>query len=158
MVVHASAGALVGEMSQTAFTAFSVSFLLHFLMDMVPHGDHEIVANYKKNKQIRKIIAFLLMDITATLIFIMALCLTTLPFNAKLVFWGVFGGLLPDMLVAIYQTFEIKLLKKFNYFWVIIKKDINTIFLTIINFLPQIFLIPVKILMRADLACITAGR
>ncbi len=116
MVVHASAGALIGEISQTALSAFSISFVLHFIMDLVPHGDHEIVARYRENKQVKKILSFLITDTLATLCLVVALFVSPIPFNEQLVFWGIAGALLPDIIVALYQVFEFRLLKKFNHF------------------------------------------
>ena len=70
MVIHAASSAWIGELSNSALMAFFVCFILHFILDFIPHGDHNIVANYKEQKKMRRIYIFLIADLIATLLFL----------------------------------------------------------------------------------------
>ena len=125
MAVHAGAGAVIGELSQTAFSAFTLSFLLHFLMDFIPHGDHAIVENHFQKKNRIPTYTFILSDLIVSLVFILALSFSQVSFNKTLVLWGVFGGILPDFLVAIYQVTKVRFLKGFNDFHYFVHDFLN---------------------------------
>ena len=126
MVIHAAASAWVGEVAPNPASAFFISFVLHFLMDFIPHGDHEIVNNYRNKKAIKRIYTFIIADLLMTILFILSIELFDIGLQKKIMFWSIFGGLLPDIAVAIYKMTETPVLKKFH--------DLH---FTIHNFLPE---------------------
>lgn len=113
LVVHASVGAIIGKKVSHAGFAFIMSFVAHFLMDFVPHGDHEIVRNYQQKKQMRQLYFFLLSDVFATLFFITAIILAESSHLSASMTWGLIGGILPDLLMVSFFLTKGKLLKRF---------------------------------------------
>ena len=113
LVVHASIGALIGKKIQNNFLAFAISFVAHFIMDFLPHGDHEIVNNFKAKKQTAKLYVYLLSDAISTILLIIAILSSDNFTNTKGLFYGIIGGILPDIIVFIFHLSKGHIFNKF---------------------------------------------
>lgn len=115
--VHATVGAVIGEQVDSALLAFVLAFISHFLLDIIPHGDEAVIKEYRngfKNKGMKYLIVF---DIVSTIILLPVLFISqNISFNL-IVIWGIIGGILPDILVAIHEVSHkyFKRTHKFHY-------------------------------------------
>lgn len=116
LVVHAATGAIIGQHSTTAFMAFVLSFIAHFIMDFIPHGDHELMKQYQENKQTASIYFHILSDWLSTLFFVIAF-MAAAPEGqlGNLMMWGIFGGVLPDLFCGLYYVSKGHLMHNFTY-------------------------------------------
>lgn len=101
--VHATVGAIIGENVNTPLLAFVLAFISHFILDIIPHGDEAIIKAYRndfKNKGVKYLIIF---DVISTAILMPLLFLSQkVNFNLTVI-WGICGGILPDIMVAIHE-------------------------------------------------------
>ncbi|MDO8463138.1 MAG: hypothetical protein Q7S96_02610 [bacterium] len=101
LTMHAATGALAGELSPNALTAFALGFLSHFLLDMFPHGDRGIAHATKATGKARRFYLLLAVDIGASIaIFFPAFALGKFE-HPLYAYIGMLAGLLPDLIVAI---------------------------------------------------------
>ena len=120
LTVHSAAGLLIAEQTNNIWLAFSLGFLSHFLLDMIPHGDNTLVKEKFKfsDNEIR-----LLKRLTGTDVLIMGVMLLSLYLTGHLpdiwlAAWAVAGTILPDFLQGIYVLTKTKLLEKyFSIHW-----------------------------------------
>lgn len=115
LVTHATAGAVIGQFTGNPVLAFCVALVVHFLMDMIPHGDVGISDNFRVYKRKRKqAVAYAVVDGVATVLFVLFL------FNARDILslqnftWGIAGSVLPDLMVGLYDLTKVKFLKWFS--------------------------------------------
>jgi hypothetical protein len=110
MVSHAAVGALIGAAVPNSYAAFSLGFLSHFVLDMIPHGDELMLENYKSGKKskARRAMAYVTMDAIITAYAIMAI-LSSAPTS-------IVGAILPDLLVGIYEITKVKWLRGYVAF------------------------------------------
>ncbi len=115
ITTHAALGALVGELfPQHPITAFFLSIALHFLSDLVPHGDSEMYKGYVAGSKVKRAIAYVVIDSIIAILFVLVL-FNTQVFESRLsVSLGVVGGVLPDMLVAIHEVTKARFLTWFH--------------------------------------------
>ncbi len=115
IVTHAAIGAVIAEALPThPFLAFTLAFLVHFLTDLIPHGDTGLYKGYVAGTQVKTAYLFVGIDALATVISVIYL-LTKIVFDHRLaITMGIVGGVLPDMLVAIYEVFRPKWLRWFH--------------------------------------------
>jgi hypothetical protein len=83
--------------------AFSLGFALHFLFDMIPHGDQVIYEAYKRGDGFRKAIMHTSLDAVATVITVIAIFSSGNFPSEVSVAAGIIGGLLPDLLVGLHE-------------------------------------------------------
>ncbi len=117
IAVHGAVGALIGENINSPILAFVLAFVSHFCLDFIPHGDHDQVKYYKKEKRLNKIVSLVLVDASICIFFLAnyfseARGITT---NFRPVIAGIAGGILPDIIVAFYNLHR-GYFFRFNYF------------------------------------------
>ena len=118
---HVAAGALIGQQLGTnPVLIFLLAFASHFLLDLVPHGDHHHVDGYYNGHKeaIRKLYNAIIVDAVITIIMVIILLVYT-DLNKVAIAWGMIGGVLPDLLVGIAELRKSKLLNLYNkfHFW-----------------------------------------
>ncbi len=117
LVTHAAIGALVGELFPNhPYLAFVLGFCSHLLTDIIPHGDTKIYKGYIAGSKVKRAIAYVMLDGVITVFFILTLFNTHVYDHRFAVSMGVAGGVLPDLLVAMYEIFHVKALKWFHKF------------------------------------------
>lgn len=115
IVTHAAIGALIGEaFPGNPWVAFWVSFVVHFLTDLIPHGDTNLYKGYVNGTKIKKALLFIGVDVAATVFFIVYFFLRVFVDHRLAIVMGVVGGVLPDVLVAVHEIFHIKYLEWFH--------------------------------------------
>ncbi len=112
--IHATAGALIGQQINNPILAFILAFVSHFILDVIPHGDHDWIEEYKggQKAKARKIVSIVVIDVLVLL----ALLISKFYFKSFTpnlpIVAGVAGGLLPDFLVGCHELSD-KLFKRF---------------------------------------------
>lgn len=103
LAVHALIGAIAGNAVQSPTAAFSLGFISHFFTDMVPHGDEHMYEGYKNGKKITRALLYVGFDALGTVALVALIFLKQdffSPFNVTV---GMLGGLLPDLLVGLFE-------------------------------------------------------
>jgi hypothetical protein len=119
LAVHTVAGAFMSQLPLPIAAIFVLSFISHFLIDIIPHGDEQFFDSEwprdKRLQQAKKIIALDLILTTGLALYFFG---TTPEYLHWALFAGIFGNLLPDMLISIHELTPIKtnLLKRFHTF------------------------------------------
>jgi hypothetical protein len=104
VVTHAVTGAVIGQLVKNSPISFILGVVVHFLMDMIPHGDS---ADYKKFKESNTIpkgrIYQLLFDNVIMFGLIMYLLIFKVDGYWWPTFWGIIGSILPDLMVGVHE-------------------------------------------------------
>jgi hypothetical protein len=124
ITVHAAVATLAGSQIQNPFLAFFVGMGLHFLFDIIPHGDKELGKKFfgfkmKKMKETEKLKTMAMygsLDGCALVIYIIFIFKTFDFAKSDGVSAAILGGVLPDLLVGFYQLTKIRSLKWFYSF------------------------------------------
>lgn len=106
--VHASVGALAGNAVGSPIAAFALGFVSHFFIDMIPHGDAHMYEGYKSGKRKMHAILYATSDAIATIVLISMFFIREDFFHPVNVSLGIIGGLLPDLIVGIYEIVKPK--------------------------------------------------
>lgn len=115
LTTHATLGAVIGHATGNPLLAFIFGFISHFLIDMIPHGDTGIADNYKVHKRRRKqALAYVMVDAVFAIFFVLLLANTRDIESMRAYSWGIAGGVLPDLLVGIYEITKTRFLRWFN--------------------------------------------
>ena len=116
LVTHATAGAVIGQFTGNPVLAFIFGFVIHFLMDMIPHGDVGISDNFRIYKRRRKqAVTYAVVDGAATVLFVLFLFNTRDILSLQNFTWGIAGSVLPDLMVGLYDLTKLKFLKWFSW-------------------------------------------
>lgn len=121
ITVHAAAGAIVGTQISSPFFAFLVGVGLHFLMDIIPHGDRELGKRFfgllnkklSEEEKIKSLAAYGMMDYLILIFFLIYSFKNFYFAKDDGVIWAMIGSILPDVLVALYMLTKSKWLKWF---------------------------------------------
>jgi uncharacterized membrane protein YeaQ/YmgE (transglycosylase-associated protein family) len=102
--VHGAFGFLIGEHTSSPLLAFVLGFLSHFILDIIPHGDHDDVENYVDHNKLKSIINVIVIDSIAGIIFLILIFthLHNSTVDVTPIAAGIIGAILPDFLVAFY--------------------------------------------------------
>ena len=117
LTVHSAAGLVVGNYVKNPFLAFFVGFILHYLFDIIPHGDTKV------SKKYHNVIYMTLAGIIDLAVVISSFLIIIL-FQNKLFSWSqitaICGSVLPDALLFCYfilpQNKILSQLKKFHHY------------------------------------------
>jgi len=102
--VHATVGAIIGENVHKPLLAFILAFISHFILDIIPHGDKELIKAYRENFKNKTMLYLIYFDLISTPILLGLLFYTHQINFSQSVFWGIIGGVLPDIMVAIFEV------------------------------------------------------
>src|SRR5512133_2300013 len=101
VATHAAVGALFGEvMPSHPILVFVLAFVVHFFMDMIPHGDSLLYHAYSKGDRKKLAMFIQISDIVIMICFAVYLCTQVIVHQRLAVIMGIAGGVLPDALVA----------------------------------------------------------
>ncbi len=115
LTTHATLGAVIGRAVGTPVLAFIFGFISHFLIDMVPHGDTGLSDNFRIHKRKRKqAVAYVIIDAVVAIFFVLLLANTRDIDSVRTFSWGIVGGVLPDLLVGVYEVTKTPMLRWFN--------------------------------------------
>lgn len=117
LTTHATLGAVIGHAVGTPVLAFIFGLISHFIVDMIPHGDTGLSDNFRVHKRKRKrAVAYVVVDAIIALFFVLLLANTRDIESMRTFSWGIAGGVLPDLIVGLYEVTKTPLLKWFNTF------------------------------------------
>lgn len=107
VTTHAAIGALIAEhIPDHPYVAFVLGIASHFLSDIIPHGDTNLYKEYISGRKVKRSIAYSVIDGVLAMFFVIIM-LNTMPSEAKLaVSLGMIGGVLPDLIVGVYEVFK----------------------------------------------------
>ncbi len=119
--VHAATGAIIGTEISSPWLAFLAAFAIHFVMDVIPHGDHELGKRFfgligkklSEEEQIKKMIAYEVLDLFVVVFFVIYAFKNFYFAKDDSVVWAIIGGILPDVIVFAYFVTKSKYLKWF---------------------------------------------
>lgn len=117
LAAHAAIGAAIGISVGNPALAFLFGFISHFIADAIPHGDSAEANEFWSTRKVKKSsAAIVVIDAIVAMFVILWLASSDLitPWGAFT--WGIVGGLLPDLLVGLYEWKRIDILKSFNRF------------------------------------------
>lgn len=118
LAVHAAAGAIIGQnLEEGAVLIFLLAFTSHFLLDLIPHGDHHHVVDYYfgNKSKLKQIYNIILIDAVATTILAVVL-MTLTNLNRIAIAWGIIGAVFPDLLVGLNELIKNSKTKWFTRF------------------------------------------
>jgi len=121
ITVHAAAGALVGTEIANPYLSFTVGVILHFIMDIIPHGDRELGKRFfgllnkkiSEEEKIKSLAAYGLIDYIALSLFLLYAVKNFYFIKDDGVIWCIIGSIVPDLLVALYVLTKSHYLKWF---------------------------------------------
>ncbi|TAK04972.1 hypothetical protein EPO33_03180 [Patescibacteria group bacterium] len=114
LATHATVGAIVGRAAPDPISAFFLAFASHFLLDIIPHGDADLYKDYKRGNKVRLALSYTMIDAIVTAYVVVAIAQARLFDSGLNVAAGVVGGLLPDLLVGIFEVTKTRWLVKFH--------------------------------------------
>ena len=115
ITTHAALGALVGELFPNhPILAFGFGMISHFLSDIIPHGDTHLYKGYVTGSKVKRAIAYVAIDGIVAIFFVLFLFNTRLFDNRLAISMGIVGGVLPDLIVGIYEVTRYKGLRWFH--------------------------------------------
>ena len=117
ITTHALIGALVAnQFPHHPAISFACGIFSHFLTDIIPHGDSKLYKDYVggSKRKARRAVAYVMLDgIAAIYTILVLLNMGTSPDRLTLSL-GIAGGVLPDLLVGIYEVTRVPGLKWFH--------------------------------------------
>ncbi|MFA5029711.1 MAG: hypothetical protein WC518_03105 [Patescibacteria group bacterium] len=120
ITVHAAAAAILGRQAANPVIAFILGLISHFVLDAIPHGDEHLGKKFlgfgiKEKEDFRIMALYGSIDSFFLAVFLIFL-FKNFEFNnnGDNIAWAIVGGILPDILVAIYKLKNFKLLRWFS--------------------------------------------
>lgn len=109
LLVHAAAGALIGQYANNPAIAFFYGILSHIILDAVPHGDSGLYKKYK-NKEVsaRKAMAGSIIDSICAIIFVLIFFNLDIAPSRLITSLAIVGSIIPDILIGFYELLEPK--------------------------------------------------
>ncbi|MFA6410264.1 MAG: hypothetical protein WCW26_01675 [Candidatus Buchananbacteria bacterium] len=121
LTIHGAAGVLIGEQINNFWLALILGFISHFLIDLIPHGDVELLEDKNDRYHFSQKTVSLLKKITLLDVATMFSFLTIYYWQGLIsISWPVLGGLagsiLPDFLQGLYFLTRHPILKRYFKF------------------------------------------
>lgn len=118
LTIHTAAGILIGKLAPNPIVAFIAGLTSHFLLDIFPHGDRGWGKKVHETKDARLFLIILAVDTAITFFMLSRVIYIVDVFSLN--YWtvgaGIFGAVLPDMLVGIHELGQIIFKGKWK-FW-----------------------------------------
>ena len=115
ITTHAALGALIAEqMPNHPYLAFGFAIASHFLSDIIPHGDSNLYKGYVSGSKVRRALAYVTIDGVVSILFVLFLFNSQQFQNRFTMTMGILGGVLPDLLVAVYEVTKVRGLRWFH--------------------------------------------
>jgi len=116
LTIHGPAAILISEHTNSIFLAFILSLLSHFALDFLPHENYKLNNWGKKGNQIKKYFFLALADFSLLAVITAILFLTTSFPNPYIIFAGLLGAVIPDILWGVYKVTKWKFLEGYYNF------------------------------------------
>lgn len=120
--VHAATSLVIGRAVTSSPLAFILGFILHFILDIIPHGDEKLgkkffgieLGKFRHHDDFKPLALYGSLDACFLAIFLAFMFKNFAFTRADNVVWAIMGGIIPDVLVALYKLYNIKPLKWFS--------------------------------------------
>lgn len=94
--------------------AFAFGVISHLVIDVIPHGDMNLYKGFQSGERVRRAVAYVGIDAVIAIILTIILLNQPLTEHARnIVSWGIFGGVLPDLMVGMQEHLGMKFLYPF---------------------------------------------
>jgi hypothetical protein len=115
VTTHAAIGALIAQqIPGHPYAAFALGVASHFVSDIIPHGDTNLYKQFISGRKVKRSVAYAVIDGVLAVMFAIFM-LNTASNGARLsMSLGMIGGMLPDLVVAIYEVFKFKWLERLH--------------------------------------------
>ena len=115
ITTHAALGILAAELvPHHPGAAFALGIASHFLSDIIPHGDSGLYKGYVSGSKVKRAIAYVMIDSVIAVFFILFILNTAIADDHATLSMGIVGGVLPDLLVALYEVTRVRWLRWFH--------------------------------------------
>lgn len=115
ITTHAALGALIAEQFPShPILAFFLGVASHFLSDIIPHGDSNLYKGFVSGSKVKRAIAYVMIDGVIAIFFVLFLFNSSLFDHRLAISMGIAGGVLPDLLVGMYEMFRVPGLRWFH--------------------------------------------
>jgi len=122
LTVHSAIGIAIGQNISNPLFAFISGFILHYIFDIIPHGDTNVSPKYKNPIHIATagIIDLIILAIYFIFLLFSQVHLLTISIIA-----AVIGSIIPDILQAFYYAISRKLFYRWQKFHTLIHDAIS---------------------------------
>ncbi|MFA7286673.1 MAG: hypothetical protein WC052_03390 [Patescibacteria group bacterium] len=114
LTVHASIGALLGDVIDEPYVAGFAGMLSHFIFDAVPHGDERIEKYLLAPERKRWVAALFILDALTALAIVTLFYASGITRHPAAFFTGALGAVLPDVLDGCWHVSRKKFLPDFH--------------------------------------------
>ncbi len=101
LTVHAAGGIIISQAVKEPWLIFTLSFLSHYLLDFIPHGD-EGIGRWLEVKN-RRLFLIGTADMLVMVIYFIFVLIFIPDINLSLMMLGAFGAILPDFLSQLHH-------------------------------------------------------
>lgn len=112
LTTHAAVGMVAATWAQDPVVGFFAAMLSHYLLDAIPHGDEYVYWRLVHNSKDPYGLAITLTDITSLLLLSMATLNFKTNVDTGLLWVGIIGGILPDVLMTLQTKIRTNFLNK----------------------------------------------
>ena len=117
LVIHSTAGMIIGQAVQKPVWSFIIGFIVHFIFDIIPHGDSGVYNKYKNGEMRKRAMAIVTVDSILTILWVLWSMEAFTGDIRRSVTAGIAGSVLPDLLVGLSEAFKKRnSLQKFQKF------------------------------------------
>ncbi|MBU1179507.1 hypothetical protein KJ885_01040 [Patescibacteria group bacterium] len=104
LIVHATAGALVGQATGNPWLGFIYGVLSHIILDMIPHGDSSLYQRYKRKEiSTKKVMATTVLDSIAAIVFVIIIFNLGIYGSKLVTSMAILGAIIPDVMIGLYE-------------------------------------------------------
>lgn len=103
LTVHAPLGIIIGQHVNDPLLAFTLGFISHYLLDIIPHGDTDVPQKYKNPIYIA--LAGLI-DSACLTVLLIFLLLNNIGLITPSIILGTVGAILPDLFQLFYYKYR----------------------------------------------------
>lgn len=106
LTTHAAAGIFIANHFGHPFAVFGLSFLSHFVLDFIPHGDESLYRDreWKVEKRYRHVLYYNAIDFAVLVGLTLWAYTYSPPGDTSLMLLGVFGAVVPDFLSYLFPV------------------------------------------------------
>jgi hypothetical protein len=105
-------GAVIGEAIGNPLLGFIVAIIIHFLVDIIPHGDNFLSNNFRVLKRRRKqAVTYVTVDAICAILFVLFIVNVRDVALIRPISMGIIGSILPDLLVGLFDLTKSKYLR-----------------------------------------------
>ena len=107
LTTHAATGLLASQHLSSPMIAFIVGLGIHFIMDIIPHGDEEFAERGRDvHKRDQGVMYWALIDIGFVFILAFMIAKNYIPGDPSVLALGVLGAILPDFFTNLHDQME----------------------------------------------------